>query len=352
MKKIKRDTTKDLFLAVLELVKKNGHYDKAAEIMDYVLPNYSEYSTREDIELSNYRFNFEASAQFGGSEGIYIDCCLNGEYTENELKRYNHGKGILEPETKRQIGTFKTLKDDLESMKIMGELCGALIFYAHQYVNQNINRYTPAKELEAQQRYKNCHSARNRYIQNLAENMTANKITVSCEICAGKQCNGKQDGCRNGIIKFFIKETGKYCSFTRSTAEEHSKYYDFLDGKFNKTIDCFDEYVNIFMSNFPDLLVSQAVGYVFTWLYTRNQNFIYYFIPDEKNKNENGKYTKSYENLNTDEKNRAFNLVKAQLIKETIENDGDIIDITDDKVLYYAKGCVYFYENGNLTFEY
>jgi hypothetical protein len=63
MNTIKRDTTKDLFLAALRLVQENGHYAKAEEIMDYVLPNKHENNVREDIELTNYRFNFDASAQ-------------------------------------------------------------------------------------------------------------------------------------------------------------------------------------------------------------------------------------------------------------------------------------------------
>ena len=153
MENIRRDTTKDLFLAALKLVQENGHYDKAAAIMDYHLPNGSESSIREDIELSNYRFDFHATAQFGGSEGIYIDCFLRGEYTETESKFINYARGgALETETVRSIGTFKTLKDDLESFKIMGELCGALTFYVHQYVNKNIDRYTPTRELEEQER--------------------------------------------------------------------------------------------------------------------------------------------------------------------------------------------------------
>lgn len=151
MKNVKRDTTKDLFLAALRLVKENGHYGKAEAIMDYVLPNNSEDNIREDIELSNYRFDFNAIAQFGGSEGIYIDCFLSGEYSETEIKYYNAGKGTVETETRRHIGTFKTLRDDIDSFKIMGELCGALTFCAHRYVNQNIARYTPTRELEREE---------------------------------------------------------------------------------------------------------------------------------------------------------------------------------------------------------
>ena len=50
------------------------------------------------------------------------------------------------------MGTLKTLKWDLESAKIMGELCGALMYHASQYVNREIHRYTPQKELEAEHR--------------------------------------------------------------------------------------------------------------------------------------------------------------------------------------------------------
>jgi hypothetical protein len=152
MKNIERDTTKDLFNAVLKLVKENGCYVKAEAIMDYVLPNEHESHVREDVVLSNYEFDFNALAQFGGSEGIYIDVWLSGDFTEDERKIINYNTGQLEREWRRNIGTFKTLKTEIESMMIMGELCGALTYYASQYVNQNIDRYTPARELEKQER--------------------------------------------------------------------------------------------------------------------------------------------------------------------------------------------------------
>lgn len=130
---IKRDTTVDLFNETLRLVKENGHYDKAASIMDYVSPD--EYKS---IEITNYRFDFQALVNWGSSEGIYIDCYLWGEYTESENNK---------PEKRYHVATLKTLNDDINSFKIMGELCGALTFYAHIYVNKNIDRYTPLKEI-------------------------------------------------------------------------------------------------------------------------------------------------------------------------------------------------------------
>ena len=38
----------------------------------------------------------------------------------------------------------------MEAEKIMGELCGILHYYENQYVNENLRRYTPDKELEAE----------------------------------------------------------------------------------------------------------------------------------------------------------------------------------------------------------
>lgn len=137
MKKIKRDTNGDLMNNVYELVKKNHcYYDKAAKIMDYFLPE-----THEMQELTDYEFDFDANVQFGTNEGIYIDCNIKGHFDENA------------PADKIQIlhcGTFKTLNTSLEDMRIMGELAGSLVFFAREYVNENIEKYTPQKEEKAQ----------------------------------------------------------------------------------------------------------------------------------------------------------------------------------------------------------
>lgn len=142
---VKRDTTFDLFNAVLQLVRDNGEYEKAAAIMDYVLPERYEV-----IELTNYRFDFVAVPQAGGNEGIYIDCYLWGEYTQEPRKVYCNGK--VETEYRRNIATLKTLEEGLESFKIMGELCGALTYYARVYINREIDRYTPDAERENEAR--------------------------------------------------------------------------------------------------------------------------------------------------------------------------------------------------------
>ena len=66
---------------------------------------------------------------------LYIDCYLKGKFDES-------GRSSV------HVGTLKTLRRDLEAEKIMGELCGVLHFYENRYVNQNLQRYTPAQELQ------------------------------------------------------------------------------------------------------------------------------------------------------------------------------------------------------------
>lgn len=132
MGKIKRDTNEDLMNNVFELVKKNHCYDKAEKIMEYFNPE--SYST---MKLRDYEFDFDTHVQFGESEGIYLDCNIRGHFDENI------------PSDKTQIlhcGTFKTLGTSLEDMRIMGELAGSLVYFAREYVNKNLDKYTPRKE--------------------------------------------------------------------------------------------------------------------------------------------------------------------------------------------------------------
>jgi hypothetical protein len=240
--------------------------------MDYVLPNESESNTREDIELSSYEFNFDACVQFGSNEGIYIDCSIYGKYTETEIKRWNADKGVMENEFRRSVGTFKTLRTDLEAMLIMGELCGALVYYAHQYVNENLDKYTPIKELEWHERYRNCNSARSDYINRLANDIVSANNLEPCNPC-DESCTGKENGCLSGVKEFLIKEMGKDCSLRRYPNDERNQYYEFLDGKYNSEQDYFSKYVDILINNFSDLTLYKAAGYVFTWLCTRKQDF-------------------------------------------------------------------------------
>ena len=130
-----RDTGGSLFCSAIRLARESGDFDKAEAILDYILPCAHETGRKERVELTAYEFNFESTLSYG-SEGIYMDCYLTGKFDES-------GRFIL------HVGTLKTLERSLEAAKIMGELSGTLMHYVNQYVNQNIRRYAPEKELKA-----------------------------------------------------------------------------------------------------------------------------------------------------------------------------------------------------------
>lgn len=116
----------------------SGDFDRAKAILDYHLPCEHEEGLNEKAEITAYEFDFVPVLNYG-SEGIYISCYLKGKF--DELGCYS-----------LHIGSLKTLRRDLESEKIMGELCGVLHHYASQCVNRDIHRYTPQSELEAEYR--------------------------------------------------------------------------------------------------------------------------------------------------------------------------------------------------------
>lgn len=131
-----RDTGGSLFCAAVRLAKENGEFDRAGAILDYMLPCEHETGCHEKVELTAYEFNFEPVISYG-CEGIYVDCCLVGKFDESGRHRLH-------------VGTLKTLRQDVDAARIMGELCGVLMHYVNQYVNQNLHRYTPDKQLAAE----------------------------------------------------------------------------------------------------------------------------------------------------------------------------------------------------------
>lgn len=123
---IKRHTNTELFNAVYKLAEKSGELKKLIGIEDYHLPE-----TYHVVTLSNYEFDTLFVANYGGSEGIYIDAYLSGIFDDGKEHK------------KLKLGTIKTLRTDLEAMKIMGEACGILTHFADRYVNGNLDDFTP-----------------------------------------------------------------------------------------------------------------------------------------------------------------------------------------------------------------
>ena len=132
----KRDRKSELFNAILDRARAAGDLIGIDQILDYCLPNKEEpESPDRDQYLTDYRFNIIPHLQFGSCEGIYLDLLLEGSFDATDR-------------TRLPIGTIKTLGEDQEACELMGRLCGLLMFHGNAYVNDNLHRYTPLKELE------------------------------------------------------------------------------------------------------------------------------------------------------------------------------------------------------------
>ena len=114
-------TTKRVMEAVFSRVKKMPEYKRAEPIIDYMLAGY------EGAEITKYEFNFVAATNPNCSEGIYIDCWLEGAF-DNYSRRFI------------RMGTVKTLERSQEAMMIMGELTGLLTWVAGKYIDEQICR--------------------------------------------------------------------------------------------------------------------------------------------------------------------------------------------------------------------
>ena len=134
--KPRRDRKSTLLKRILEAARADGAIAEAEAILDYILPNENEPECPDrDSYLTDYRFDLIPSLNFGSCEGIYLSLCLEGSFDGSDKKT-------------AAIGTFKTLRTDLEACRLMGALGGALMYYGSKYVNEEIHRYTPKAELE------------------------------------------------------------------------------------------------------------------------------------------------------------------------------------------------------------
>lgn len=137
-----RDRKSNLFQAILNRARADGSMSAIEPILDYYLPNREEPATHnQDTYLTDYRFDIAPQVTFGSCEGIYVDVYLEGKFDESGIKQTS-------------IGVFKTLRTDLEACRLMGELCGILMYHGSRYVNEEIHRYTPQAELQAEYQHK------------------------------------------------------------------------------------------------------------------------------------------------------------------------------------------------------
>lgn len=139
-----RDTRETFMRTVHQMAEDSGQLAKAQGVLDYFLPDT--HSKPSTIACSN--FNFITKVCFGDNEGIYLDCCADGQIEEDGKKALWH------------LGTYKTLGTSLSDMQIMGELGGTLTYFASQYFDQNAARFLTNRELRViaiRDKHKNRH---------------------------------------------------------------------------------------------------------------------------------------------------------------------------------------------------
>jgi hypothetical protein len=124
-------TNETLMREVFKIMENMPDFERAKGILDYMLPE--SYKVEE---LTDCDFDVIAVPNFGGSEGIYIDCYIEGIYQDN-------GK-----DGRLKAGTLKTLGTSLEDMKTMGELCGIIEYVSRDYVNKNYRLFQPNIEAD------------------------------------------------------------------------------------------------------------------------------------------------------------------------------------------------------------
>lgn len=130
MAKKNRYTPTTLMQAIHDRLVADGCYGDAEKIIDYFSPS----SNYEHRQFTNYEFDIIAYPIFGSSEGIYLSVIARGSMdSTGQVSMWD-------------IGTYKTLRTDLEAMQIMGKLAGSIVYHAYQFVNARLDDFEPDKQ--------------------------------------------------------------------------------------------------------------------------------------------------------------------------------------------------------------
>lgn len=133
--KPRRDRKSTLFQHILETARAAGAITEAEAILDDIYPSKCVPAVpEEDTHLTDHRFNLIPDIKISGHR-IDLNLCLEGSF-DNSFNR------------KTTIGTLTTLRVDQEACDLMKALGDTLAYYCCKYVNEEIHRYTPRRELE------------------------------------------------------------------------------------------------------------------------------------------------------------------------------------------------------------
>lgn len=110
-----------LFNKINEILEDNN---QVPDILDYRLPG-------ELKEITTYSFSSSYSLDYGGSEGIYLSHFIEGQlnFEQKDLKRV-------------EVGCYKTLLTDDESMRKMGILAANITLATYKYLSSHLDDFT------------------------------------------------------------------------------------------------------------------------------------------------------------------------------------------------------------------
>ena len=112
-------TTEELFDKICGILKEKG---KMPDILDYGL------ATSDHVPIRTYQYDLRHNLAYGCNEGIYLDLWI--EYFEKDER------------CRKELGTFKTLREDREALHIMAALLADFIYEEYDYVNANLDDFT------------------------------------------------------------------------------------------------------------------------------------------------------------------------------------------------------------------
>lgn len=108
--------TKEFFTAINKILKEKN---KLPDILDYEAP------VRQEENIYNPEFYITAQLDYGGSEGIYLDLFIKS-YGGSKIQR---------------IGCYKTLYEDDNAMRTMGQLYADFVIESTNYINEHYNEF-------------------------------------------------------------------------------------------------------------------------------------------------------------------------------------------------------------------
>lgn len=123
-------TVKEVLEPAVELAKTDPRYEEYSKIceLDYDLL----CSTCKYDKLYRCDFNVVGEVSYGGSEGIYGDIFLYGNWSEDQSNPFR---------SRVRVYVLKTLKHDKESYPAIGMLVNLICYYANEFVNTHLDRF-------------------------------------------------------------------------------------------------------------------------------------------------------------------------------------------------------------------